>query len=130
MDTIRYITGPLHLKNGAKITKRSTHIKLRISLSNESSFLHLAYTTDTISYVLGPGDAKTNAKTTSQSAHAKSRKNKSQIWSRSDLKRLNSGNECIFLHLATTTDSISCVPGPRDAKIYTLPDNKIAGIRY
>ena len=45
-----------------------------------------------------------------------SQKQKSQIWSQNDLRRLDLGNECIFLHLATTTDTISYVSGPVDAK--------------
>ena len=85
--------------------------------------LHLPLLTDTFSYVPGPGDTKDDAK---QDAHAKSRTTtqKSIIWLRNDLKQPDLGNECIFLHLATTTDAISYVPGPGAAEKCTLPNNR------
>ena len=72
---------------------------------------------DTISYVNRPEDMKNDAKKhITQHTHQITKTTKSQIWSQNDLRRLDLGNECIFLHLATTTDTISYVSGPGDAK--------------
>ena len=71
---------------------------------------------DTISCVNRPEDTKNDSKKHITQHTHQITNTKIKNWSQNDLRRLDLGNECIFLHLATTTDTISYVSGPVDAK--------------